>query len=469
MISIKQLSVQVKGRTLLKNINLNIELGKPLSIIGESGAGKSTLAQALLGHHVGTLSGEINIDGNNILNYNDKQKRSYRRNHIALVPQSTAESLNPQLKVVQHLLETCRCANKITKKQALARVEQQLNLCQVPKVLWSRYPKGLSGGEVQRVLLANALINNPKILVLDEPDAALDSHLRDQLRQQIIALSKQKYILWISHNLEHTQQLIGNIAVLKQGELVEYNCMKTLFQHPQKAYTQQLITNDLSLLKNKTALKPDAEMVIQAKNLSKTYHRQTLFSNLDLSLKKGEIVALFGASGIGKSTLARQLCGFSSPDTGSIRLAPNISTAWVSQHPIRSLPPFFTLFDAIAEPLFLQKNNKKDIKQAVFDILPQVKLSPDSKRLKQRIHRFSGGELQRIALARALITQPQIIIADEITASLDRATRHDIMQLLLEKQQQGLSMLFITHDEALGRHIAHRCLWIYNKRLFVIS
>lgn len=462
MISINQLSIRAKDNFLLQNIKLEIKIGFPLTIIGESGAGKSTLVQAILGHHCGVASGEICVNGHNILEYNSKQLRHYRRHQIAMLSQSTAEALNPQLTVMQHLLESLH--NKKNSKQSQQTVEQQLVACKVPPNLWYRRPKGLSGGEIQRVLLAIALINKPSILVLDEPDSALDGYLRQQLRQQIISLAPRHYVIWVSHDLHKAKDMVGNVAVLHQGKLVEYNSVESLFHSPKTDYTKKLLVGRLPVTPPIVPkLDYEEETKIQVKNLSKTYAGKVLLHNLNFSLNKGEIVALFGVSGIGKSTLARLLCGLSSPDTGSIDYYPkNMSVAWVSQHPIRALPPFFTLFNAVAEPLVLQKCDKQHLATRVVSALEQVKIEPSPKNLKQRISSFSGGELQRIALARALIGKPQVIIADEITANLDSETSREIINLLLKKQQQGLSVLFITHDETLGRHIAQRCFTLYD-------
>lgn len=473
MISIKQLSIQLKGNHLLKDINLEIKLGRPLTIIGESGAGKSTLAHALLGKHAGKIKGYICVDGRNILTYSAKQRQQYRRHQIAILSQSTAEALNPQLTVMQHVLENYHPIVRITKKQTQKAVQQQLISCNVPSDLWHRRPKGLSGGEIQRVLLAIALINNPKILVLDEPSAALDKKLSDQLQQQIINLASQRHIIWISHNLSQARNMPGDVAVLHQGELVEYNSSESLFNAPKAAYTKELLSSSnlpKLLTRPDVNIEQGYKFCIQATGLTKRYGDKVLFHDLDLALKQGKTTALFGESGIGKSTLACLLCGLIKPDKGNIHhCKKDLGIAWISQHPIRALPPHFSLFDAVAEPLFLQKKDKSYIHQAVPEHLEQVKLDVSPRRLKQRIHEFSGGELQRIALARALIAKPQVIIADEITAALDRQTCYDILKLLMEKQQQGLSMLFISHDEDLGKHLAQHCFWLRDGRLYESS
>lgn len=468
MIEVKNFSLQLNHISLLKKINLQVEVGKPLTIIGESGAGKSTLAKSLLGDYPGVASGEILVNGDNILRYNRQQLQRYRRQDIAIVPQSTAESLNPQRTVMQHLLEN-GVSEKILHQDVMACAKQCLQQFQVPESLWHRYPKGLSGGEIQRILLAIAMMNHPHVLVLDEPSSALDKALREKLQRQILDLTRERCLVWISHDLKMAAKMVGDIAVMHQGGVVEYNTVEALFNQPKHAYTRELLAQDLpyispvrqNILSCKNKGTHQKELVcVTLKNVSKAYGKNQVLCNVNLTLKQGETIALFGDSGMGKSTLGRIIAGLIPPDTGSLQLGQESHRiAWISQHPIRALPPHFTLFDAIAEPLVLQKYQPQKIRQIVLDSLQQVKLDNCVERLKQRVHKFSGGELQRIVLARTLVAKPQTIIADEITASLDKETCHHIIRLLLALQQkESVSLLFITHDEALGKHIAHRCL-----------
>ncbi len=464
MIEINKLSIRINKQVLLDNIDLRLERGRPLTLIGESGAGKTTLAKALLAHIEGQASGEILFNHYNILKYNAKQRRHYRRQYAAMVVQNTAESLNPQMTVMQHLTEMGKITGN-SSKAAKQRAIYYLQQFSLPETLWYRRPKGLSGGEMQRVLLAIAMMNRPELLLLDEPNSALDPQLSRQLLRYYLTLCQNRYFILISHNLQQVQQMHGDVAVMYQGRLVEYAPMTQLFSAPKHPYTQLLLDDKLYTAAKAHLPKKNSAQPVQVEltNISKTYDDKVILDSVDFTLHQGETVALLGASGAGKSTLANILCGLTLADSGSIRKYPkDLRIAWISQHPIKALPPHFSLFDAVAEPLVLgKKHSKTAITQQVLSNLQQVNISAADDKLQRRVKQFSGGELQRIALARALVAQPHVIVADEITASLDRHTRNDIINTLLELQkQQGLSILLITHDESLAQQMAHRCLYL---------
>lgn len=469
MIELRHFNLYAKQVCLLKNIHLRLQKGRPLTIIGESGAGKSTLAKALLGEYAGSVSGEIMVNGRNIIADTAKQRLHYRRHFAALVSQSTAEALNPQLTVMQHLLETWQPDRPKAAAKSLAKevARQKLQQFQLPQHLWNRRPRGLSGGEIQRVLLALAMVNNPMLLVLDEATSALDKKLREQLQQQILALASERYIVWIRHDLEMAATMGGDVAVLHKGEIIEYGSVKNVFQSPQKVFTRQLLYASTDLPAQPANIRKDEKIQMNVDKIVKSFKQKIVLNQICFTLKRGEIIALFGASGTGKSTLAAILCKLITADSGEIQLAQeNLPVARICQHPMRALPPHFSLFNAVAEPLLLQRKDKKIIYGAVLDVLARVKISTEIENLKRRLYQFSGGEAQRIALARALIMRPKIIIADEMTASLDSNTAHEIIKLLIELQQQGLALLFITHNEALGKQIAHRYFWLHEGRLY---
>ncbi|PIE45631.1 MAG: hypothetical protein CSA45_01880 [Gammaproteobacteria bacterium] len=463
-LDIKHLSIRVGNHLLLDNICLQLQRGRPLTLIGESGAGKTTLAKALLAHIEGQVSGEILFNHCNILKYNAKQRRHYRRQHAAMVVQNTAESLNPQMTVMQHLTEMGKITGN-SGKAAKQRATYYLQRFSLPETLWYRRPKGLSGGEMQRALLAIAMMNEPALLLLDEPNSALDPRLSRQLLQYYLTLCQDRYFMLISHNLQQVQQMHGDVAVMHQGRLVEYAPMAQLFSAPKHPYTQLLLDDKRHIAAKAQLPKKNLPQSIQVElsNISKAYDDKVILDGIDLTLHRGETVALLGASGTGKSTLANILCGLTPADGGSIRkYTKDLRIAWISQHPIKALPPHFSLFDAVAEPLVLGKKHPKTvITQQVLASLQQVSISTADDKLQRRVEQFSGGELQRIALARALVAKPHVIVADEITASLDRRTRDDIIHTLLELQKrQGLSILLITHDENLAQYMAHRRLYL---------
>lgn len=525
MIKIENLSLRFDDFQVLNNINLHLEIGKPLVILGESGAGKSTLAKSLLGKFNQQVEGKFEFEGKNLFKLSQQEWRFLRGKKIALMVQTLADSLNPQLKVIHQLLDGFK-AHKISRREALIMSENSLRANGVESHLWHKYPRTLSGGETQKILLAIALAMEPKFLILDEPTSALDAGNRDFIFQRIKQIAVNKYLLIITHSIEFAQQVADTIGVLYGGELIEIAKSEDFFAQPLHPYARALLNSapkaeslkDLQgingdfasqkegcifinrcnqALANCASSKPKLSAsnnfakkatgalaktfqhkvachrggvvkALEVKNLSKKFADKKVLDNLSFDLYAGESLAIFGKSGSGKSTLAKILVGLEQADEGQILLddKSHSKIAIVGQNPYLSLPIHFNLFQTLAEPVKIVKNHslakdKEALMAKISATLTMVELPNHQSFLRRSVKTLSGGELQRLALARALMEDAKILIADEITSALDVSLQAKVVKMLMQIQEKtGVALIFISHDQLLSQHLADRILYL---------
>ena len=476
----------------LKNIALHIAPQERVALVGESGSGKSSLVQMILRLQpsMAIQSGEICFNGTNILHLNPKQMRSLRGNEIAYIPQEPLSSLNPLQKVGKQILESFylhasslhpHLRGKALHQKAQERLEELLALVGLESYLAQSYPFELSGGQKQRVAIAMSIVNNPTLLICDEPTTALDVLVQKQI-MELLSTLKLSSILFISHDLGVVRDFCDKVIVMKEGEIVEQNSTAHIFSSPKHPYTRFLmqslllpqrenkivqeqgldetqIENEVSPTSHAESLKENALLKIE--NLSvgvekraflKT-HFKPLVSNVSFTLQKGQILGVAGASGSGKSSLALGLLGLlqtqgaiyfqgrlhSKPkDFYALRDAISI----VFQDPFSSLSPRFSIGDIIAEALGGRFATFKD---KVAWALESVGL--ESYLAQSYPFELSGGQKQRVSLARAIVRKPHILLLDEPTSALDKSSQKLILSLLLELQARlEMSYIFITHD-----------------------
>ena len=491
MLEIKNLSVSlyVQEKTqfqAVKDVSLKLDEGEILGIVGESGSGKSVTALSILGllpypkaKHGSSSS--IIFDNQELIGMNDKDFQKIRGGDIAFIFQEPMSSLNPLHKIGKQIEESLLLHQPELSKQA--RKERVIQLLQAvnipnPENKINAYPFELSGGQRQRVMIAMAIANNPKILIADEPTTALDVTIQEQIIDLLLEL-KQKLgmaIIFISHNLRLVNKIADNIAVMYQGNLVEYGAAKQIFNHPEHNYTKKLISSNLLLNLDDNISK---NIVLKAENITVKFPlEKNLFGkvkkelkavdNVSFELAKGETLGVVGESGSGKTTLAMSVVNLTKY-TGKILLKNNNilneiksytkDLQVVFQDPYNSLNPRMNIAQIIGEGLSVHYPNLSvdERMNMIKKIIQEVELSEEI--LNKYPHEFSGGQRQRIALARTLILNPQVIILDEPTSALDVTVQAQVIKLLKDLQQKHqLSYIFISHDMNAVKAMSHKIM-----------
>jgi len=476
---------QGSHRRVVHDVSFELNAGEVLAMVGESGSGKTTLAQSiigLLGENGIIESGEIQLNGQPISRWSERQLDGLRGASISLIPQDPGSALNPVKTIGQQVAEVLKLHTRIPKSLRDAQVVSLLEKVGLshPALRVNQYPHQLSGGMKQRVLIAMAIALKPLLIIADEPTSALDVTVQKRILDLLDNLRRESgtAVLFVTHDLALAAQRSDRIMVFRDGRIQESGPTAEVVLHPQSPYTRQLFADapGLSQTLRPWPVKSPHTAAIEIEDLSHSFslgkgQEQTLqvLDGVSLRVDRGTTHALVGESGSGKSTLARILLGFQQPDAGRV-LIDGIDTTALSpearrqlrqkiqlvyQNPFASLDPNQTLFQVIEEPLKnFGKLSKAERREKVEAITHRVALPLDI--LTRRPHQLSGGQRQRVAIARALVLEPQILVLDEATSALDVTVQAQILQLLDSLQQQlGLSYLFISHDLATVRQLAH--------------
>lgn len=490
LLSVNDLSIafrQSQGLAQVVNhINFAIEETETLALVGESGSGKSVTALSILRllspHQTEYPSGQIWFDNQDLLKSDERSLRQIRGNQISMIFQEPMVSLNPLHTVEKQLYEVLSLHRGMRKNQARAEIIEYLRRVGIINVKQrlNSYPHQLSGGERQRVMIAMAILTQPKLLIADEPTTALDVSVQAQIIQLLKELKNElkMSMLFISHDLNIVKKMADKVAVMQQGQIVELNSRQRIFLRPEHQYTQLLLNSEPKgdpvplpdepgILLNTNYLNVE---VVSKKKLFKNEYR-AIVNHVGFAIHQGETVGLVGESGSGKSTTALAILRLIK-SRGDIVYDGQLISALnqkkmlpfrsriqvVFQDPFSSLNPRFNVEQIISEGLLTHKKlSKSEIVQRVTDIMQEVGLDPDSR------HRypleFSGGQRQRIAIARALILRPELLILDEPTSSLDRTVQLQIISLLKDLQQRHqLSYLFISHDLSVIHSMCHQVI-----------
>ena len=472
------------------DISFSVDSGETLAIVGESGSGKSVTCYSLLDllpKPPAVIEGGVaKFDNEDLLTCNADRMRQLRGNHIAMIFQDPMTSLNPFLTIGEQLIEpliyhpdkTQRLSRKATRIEAIDLLNE-VGITN-PDMRFNSYPHEFSGGMRQRVMIAMALINKPRLLICDEPTTALDVTIQAQILKLIKQLQQTRdvAVIFISHDLGVVAGIADKVLVMCEGKTQDQNTTQEVFYNSTSDYTKKLLSAIPSGAKSKPSGAQEGSPLIEV-NRVKTYFKDfsgnsnkqvKAVDDVSLSIQKGEIFGLVGESGSGKSTLGRSILQLAPMTSGSVIysgtnlevLKASQMLVWrpkmqmIFQDPYASLNPRMTVYETLAEPLLYHAiANKKTVAKQVQQLMDDVGLARSS--VLKYPHEFSGGQRQRIAIGRAIASQPEFIVADEPVSALDVTIQAQILELILSLvDQRNLTMLFISHDLSVVRSICDR-------------
>jgi microcin C transport system ATP-binding protein len=493
LLQVEQLRVSFDGKDVVHGVDFMIRAGEKLALVGESGSGKTITALSLLGlaqgartsgaAHFATASGAVDL-----LALSEQQLRGIRGQDIAMVFQEPMTALNPLFTIGEQIAEVLQEKQVISRAEAAQRAINLIADTGIddPARRAGAYPHQLSGGQRQRAMIAMALACSPRLLLADEPTTALDVSVRQQILDLLAELQVRKgmAILLITHDLHLVRRFADRVAVMERGHIVEQGSVSEVFAAPQHRYTRELL--DSLPVRDVAPLLPDAPVVLELAGVGVDYPvarpgwrgwfsrgRFAAVQQVGFQLRRGETLGVVGESGSGKSTLALAALGLV-PYAGDVRVG---GVAWtgrsradvslrkkvqvVFQDPFSSLSPRLTVEELVGEGLDVHCPGigREQRQQRVVDALATVGITePQFPGMLERYpHQFSGGQRQRLAIARALVLEPEVLVLDEPTSALDVTLAQQVLRLLQVLQKsRGLSYLLITHDVAVVEAMAHR-------------
>ena len=498
VVEVQDLRIAFGSHEAVKGLSFAIRPRETLALVGESGSGKSATALSILrliereGGRI--ASGSILLrDGDNVIDLTDlpdARLSDIRGDRISMVFQEPMTSLNPVLTVGNQLAEVFIRHRNMSVRAALAASIEALDQVRIPEPArrLKQFPHELSGGLRQRVMIAMALACRPQFLIADEPTTALDVTTQAEILDLIRSLQAEigMGVLFITHDMGVVAEIADRVVVLKNGIKQEEATVADLFQAPKAAYSRQLMAATPKLGEGSQAGEAGSEIVLQVDRLStrfssksglfsKKTDKHTAVNQVSLQVARGETLGLVGESGCGKSTLARSILRLIEPEEGTVLLNGKPMTGVskdvlretrkdvqiVFQDPFASLNPRLSVHELITEPARIHGLvSAKDQKDLAAQLVEKVGLERDA--IFRFPHQFSGGQRQRLCIARALSVSPKLIIADEAVSALDVSIARQVTDLMLDLQaREGVSFLFISHDIAVVERVSHRIAVMY--------
>ncbi|GAB18142.1 putative ABC transporter ATP-binding protein [Gordonia effusa NBRC 100432] len=452
MLEIEALNVSIGDSAILHDVSLSVGAGEKVVVVGASGSGKSTLARTILGLPNGRVrldAKALRIDGSDLPAPRSRAWRSVRGRRVGYVPQDPGSSLNPVRRIKSQVREALQLTGQpySDREVALRLAEAGLS----DPTISSRYPHELSGGQRQRVLIAIALAGRPGLVVADEPTSALDADVANQVLD--VLTSSGTGLLLITHDLTLVGGRADRVVVFDQGRVVEEAPALSLLSSPSSSAAKAL----KAAMPGRRVPQPipePHEVVLSASNVSVRLGGTTILDEVDVSVHRGETLAVVGPSGSGKSTLARVLTGLTAPTAGTVWRDGRVQL--VSQNPFSALDPRWTVERIVAESLHPSLGlSASDRRERVGQALDEVGLG--STFLSRRPSELSGGQSQRVAIARALASHPAAVVLDEAVSALDVVSQARVLDILERLQAvHGISYVFITHNLTVAHDIAHR-------------
>ena len=521
LLNVKNLSISF-GNTknsveAVHSISFHINRNEILGVVGESGSGKSVTAMTILGllsKKESLVSGELLFEGQDLLKQTNEHIRKLRGSKIAMIFQEPMTALNPSITCGEQVSEIIRLYLKHPKSKIKKEVITLLKKVKLPRPdeIYSSYPHQISGGQMQRVMIAMAIACKPKLLIADEPTTALDVTVQKEIISLLKEIQKETKmsLLFISHDLGLVSQIADRTLVMYQGNIVEEGTVHEIFKAPKKAYTKALMSSrpglkgrlkvlpTITLLAKKEftpiEITPQERAfkhkniytktpILEILNIKKEYYSDVGFLNKkkivkaidDISFKvfEGETLGLVGESGCGKSTLGRVILQLDKSTSGSIKYKGKELTTLSSkelrklrkdiqlifQDPYSSLNPRMLIGETIMEPMKVHQigKNDRERKNKVISILKSVEL--DASFFNRYPHELSGGQRQRVGIARTIAMEPKLIVCDESVSALDISVQAQVLNLLNElKEVYGFTYIFISHDLAVVKFMADQLL-----------
>lgn len=488
LLRVQNLSVCVKDKKdndhkIVDNITFDINPGKVIALIGESGSGKTTISLSCMGYaRPGCFitDGLVELGDENVLNKSLKELQTLRGKEITYVAQSAAASFNGAMTINSQVTEIPIITKSMSRDEALKKAEKLYKALELPNPssIGSRYPHQVSGGQLQRLMAAMAMISDPKLLILDEPTTALDVTTQIEVLHSFKKLIKENNTaaIYVTHDLSLVAQIADHILVLKDGKQIEYGTTDQIINNPKEDYTKALI--DAAHVMPDEINSPllnvlKAPPLLEVKDVTAGYGKNQeiiAVEDINLVIEPGETVGVIGESGSGKTTLGRLISGLMAPTTGEIFLSGQLlknSVSRRSRHELRDIQFAFQMADVALNPRqkigkilgrpmqFYRNISNKEMEYEVEKLLARVELPIEF--FRRFPTELSGGQRQRINLARALAAKPKLIICDEITSALDTIVAQQILDLLGSLQDElGLSYLFITHNIATVAQISKK-------------
>ncbi|MGA3797530.1 dipeptide ABC transporter ATP-binding protein [Pseudomonas fluorescens] len=502
LLEVENLAISIDSSPTVRGISFALREGEILGLVGESGSGKSLTCRALLGllPESARVSGRVNFAGRDLLSLSTEAMRSIRGREIAMIFQNPASHLDPLMSLGCQIAEPLRQHFQQNRKQARENAIEALRSVQIQDAEHrvDTYPHELSGGMKQRGMIAGAMACRPRLLLADEPTTALDVTVQARILDLLRELNRRDglSIIFVSHDLAVIAELCDRVLVMRNGEFIEHGPTQQIMRAPTHSYTQLLIDSQPSSLEL-PQLDDTGEArtpLIELDDLSITYttsgllpgsHCQVVraLENASLTVEAGESLGIVGESGSGKSTIARAIMRLVVPAAGTVRFQGKDIAAlrgaelqqyrrkvqMVFQNPFDSLNPRMRVVDTIAEPMIRHGlASRKEALERARELMRQVELPVEF--ADRRPHQLSGGQCQRVGIARALALDPEVLIADEVTSALDVTIQAQILRLIQRlRAERKLTVIYISHDLAVVRRFCDRIAVFRHARLIELG